>query len=99
MELQSEESGRHHRVEQLVRELRQTNSEIDRILERLPLSNHQQVTRLANLVEKQKRLMRTSPGTAPESVRVFLDNAKHSARYLQMRYDDAMKKGRLRKSK
>ncbi len=99
MELQSEKSGRHHRVEQLVRELRQTNSEIDRILERLPLSNHQQVTRLAKLVEKQKRLMRTSPSTAPESVRVFLDNAKHSARYLQMRYDDAMKKGKLRKSR
>ncbi len=99
MEPQSKKSGRHHRLEQLARELRQTNSEIDRILERLPLSNHQQVTRLAKLVEKQKRLMRTSPGTAPESARVFLDNAKHSARYLQMRYDDAMKKGKLRKSK
>ncbi len=99
MEPQSEKSGGHHRVEQLVRELRQTNSEIDRILERLPLSNHQQVTRLAKLIEKQKRLIRTSPGTVPESVRVFLDNAKHSARYLQIRYDDAIKKGRLRKSK
>ena len=99
MENQSEETGRHQRLKKLTRDLRQTNAEIDRILERLPLSNHQQVTRLANLVEKQKRLMRTSPGTAPESVRVFLDNAKHSARYLQIRYDDAMKKGKLRKSR
>ncbi len=99
MERQTGKSDGHRRVEQLIRELRQTNSEIDRILERLPLSSHRQVTRLARLVEKQKRLMRTSPGTAPESVRVFLDNAKHSARYLQMRYDDAMKKGKLRKSK
>ena len=99
MEPQSEKSGGHHRVEQLIRELRKANSEIDRILERLPLSNHEQVTRLAKLVEKQTRLMRTSPGTTPESVRVFLDNAKHSARYLQMRYDDALKKGKLRKSK
>ena len=99
MARQSGKSDGHHRVEQLVRELRKTNSEIDRILERLPLSNHEQVTRLAKLVDKQKRLMRTSPGTTPESVRVFLDNAKHSARYLQMRYDDAIKKGKLRKSR
>jgi len=99
MAQQPEKSNGHQRLEQLIRELRKTNTEIDRILERLPLSSHQQVTRLAKLVEKQKRLMRTSPGTAPESVKVFLDNAKHSARYLQMRYGDAMKKGKLRKSR
>ena len=97
MHNQSEKPGVHGRVEQLIRELRRANAEVDRILERLPLSSHQQVTRLAKLVEKQKRLMRTSPGTAPESVRVFLDNEKHSARYLQMRYLEAMKKGKLRK--
>jgi len=67
--------------------------------ERLPLSNHEQVARLAKLVEKQKRFMRTSPGTTPLSVRVFLDNAKHSARYLQMRYADTKRKGKLRKLK
>lgn len=99
MAQQPEKSNGHQRLEQLIRELRKTNTEIDRILERLPLSSHQQVTRLAKLVEKQKRLMRTSPGTAPEAVKVFLDNAKHSARYLQMRYGDAMKKGKLRKSR
>jgi len=99
MAQQPEKSNGHQRLEQLIRELRKTNAEIDRILERLPLSSHQQVTRLAKLVEKQKRLMRTSPGTAPVAVRVFLDNAKHSARYLQMRYEDAMKKGKLRKSR
>ena len=92
-------SGWHHRVAKLIRELRQTNSKIDRILERLPLSNHEQVSRLAKLVEEQKRFMRTSPGMTPTSVRVFLDNAKHSARYLQMRYTDAKKKGKLRKPK
>lgn len=95
----AEKSNRHQRLEKLIRELRQTNAEIERILDRLPLSSHQQVTRLARLVEKQKRLMRTTPGTAPEAVRVFLDNAKHSARYLQMRYEDAMKNGKLRKSR
>ncbi|MCP3955266.1 MAG: hypothetical protein GY697_24055 [Desulfobacterales bacterium] len=99
MENLSGKSGGHKRVAQLTRKLRQANSEIDRILERLPLSNHQQVTHLAKLVEKQKRLVRSSPGTAPESAIVFLDNAKHSARYLQMRYNDAMKKGKLRKSR
>jgi len=99
MENQSKNSSGHGRIEQLVRELRKTNAEIDRILERLPLSSHQQVTRLTNLVEKQKRLMRTSPGSAPAAVQVFLDNEKHSARYLQMRYGDAMKKGTLRKSR
>jgi len=99
MAQQPEKSNGHQRLKQLIRELRKTNAEMDRILERLPLSSHQQVTRLAKLVEKQKRLMRTSPGTAPEAVRVFLDNAKHSARYLQMRYEDAMKKGKLRKSR
>jgi len=92
-------SNEQQRLDKLVRDLRQTNAEIDRILERLPLSSHQQVTRLAKLVEKQKRLMRMSSGTAPEAARVFLDNAKHSARYLQMRYEDAMKKGKLRKSR
>jgi len=95
----SEKSNGHQRLEKLIRDLRQTNAEVDRILERLPLSSHQQVTRLAKLIEKQKRLMRTSPGTAPGAIRVFLDNAKHSARYLQMRYEDAMKKGKLRKSR
>lgn len=99
MERQPDKSDRHQRIEQLTRELRQTNAEVDRILDRIPLSNHEQVTRLANLVEKQKRLMRTSPGTAPAAVAVFLDNEKHAARYLQMRYEDAKKKGRLRKSK
>ena len=96
---QSEQPGGHARVEQLIRQLRQTNGEIERILDRLPLSSHQQVTRLAKLAEKQKRLMRATSGTAPEAVRVFLDNAKHSARYLQMRYEDAMKQGTLRKSR
>jgi hypothetical protein len=96
---QPETPGGGQRLEKLIRELRQTNAEMERILDRLPLSSHEQVTRLVKIVEKQKRLMRTSPGTAPEAVRVFLDNAKHSARYLQMRYDDAMKKGKLRKSR
>lgn len=96
---QPEKSDGHKRLEKLIRDLRQINAEIDRILERLPLSSHQQVNRLAKLVEKQKRLMRMSSGTAPEAVRVFIDNAKHSARYLQMRYEDAMKKGKLRKSR
>jgi len=99
MENQLEKSGGDDRLQRLIRSLQQTNAEIDRLLERLPLSDHQQVTRLAKLFDKQKRLMRTSPGTAPESVRIFLDNAKHSARYLQTRYADAMKKGRLRKSR
>jgi hypothetical protein len=99
MEPQSEKPGGHQRLEQLIRELRQTNSEMGRLLERLPLSNHEQVTRLTKLVDKQKRLMRTSAGTAPAAVAVFLDNEKHAARYLQMRYEDAMKRGRLRKSK
>jgi len=99
MAYQPEKSNKHQHTEKLIRDLHRTNAEIDRILERLPLSSHQQVTRLAKLVEKQKRLMRSSMGTAPEAVRIFLDNAKHSARYLQMRYDDAMKKGKLRKSK
>lgn len=98
MERQSENSGGHIHVEKLVRELRRINSEMTRILERLPLSNHQQVTQLTRLSEKQKRLVRASPGTAPEAVKVFLDNEKHSARYIQMRYEDAMKRGRLRKS-
>ena len=98
MARRSENPGGHIHVEQLVRELRRINSEMNRILERLPLSNHQQVTQLARLSEKQKRLIRASPGMAPEAVKVFLDNEKHSARYIQMRYEDAMKKGKLRKS-
>jgi len=52
MERQPDKSDRHQRIEQLTRELRQTNAEVDRILDRIPLSNHEQVTRLANLVEK-----------------------------------------------
>jgi len=98
MERESEKTGAHERVEKLIRELRRINQEMDRILERLPLSSHKQVTKLTRLSEKQKRLVRTSPGTAPEAVKVFLDNEKHSARYIQMRYEDAMKRGRLRKS-
>jgi len=98
MPRQSEKQDRRMRVEQLARELRRINSEMNKILERLPLSNHQQVSHLARISEKQKRLIRTSPGTAPEAVKVFLDNEKHSARYLQMRYEDAMKSEKLRKS-
>ena len=86
-------------MKQLIRELQQTNGKIERLLDHLPLSDHQQVTQLAKLFDKQKRLVRTSPGTAPESARIFFDNAKHSARYLQMRYTAAMRKGKLRKSK
>ena len=98
MESQSGKPSAHDRVEKLIRELRQTNLEMTKILERLPLSNHKQVIKLTRLSEKQKRLVRASPGTAPEAVKVFLDNEKHSARYIQMRYEDAMKRGRLRKS-
>ncbi len=94
---ESHKQTSHGNIEKLASELRRINTEIGNVLERLPLSNHQQVARLATLAEKQKRLIRTPSGTAPERVRVFLDNAKHSARYLQMRYADAMKNGRLRK--
>ena len=99
MEKLSDKSGGHNRLKELVQELRQINAEMNRILERLPLSNHNLVEKLTRLSEKQKRLIRTSPGTAPEAVRIFLDNEKHSARYIQMRYEDAMKKGKLRKPK
>ena len=99
MESQSDKSDGHQRLNKVVQELRQTNAEMNRILERLPLSSHNQVEKLAKLSEKQKRLARTSPGTAPEAIKVFLDNEKHSARYIQMRYQDALKKGRLRKSR
>ena len=98
MENQSKDTTGRPQIEKLTRELQQTNAEIERVLERLPLSNHDQVARLGNLVARQKRLMRTSPGTAPAAAGVFLDNARHSARYLQMRYADAKKNGRLRKS-
>lgn len=97
MRRQSEKPDKNIRVERLVRELRRINSEMNRILERLPLSNHQQVTQLIRLSEKQKSIVRTSPGTVPEAVKVFLDNEKHSARYIQMRYKNAMKEEKLRK--
>ncbi len=97
MESHADKSGVHQRLKKLIQDLRQTNAEMTRILERLPLSSHNLVEKLAKLSEKQKRLVNTSPGTAPEAVRVLLDNAKHSARYIQMRYNDAMKRGRLRK--
>ena len=99
MENHADNSSVHRRLKKLAQDLRQTNAEMIRILERLPLSNHNPVEKLAKLSEKQKRLLRTSPGTAPEAIKVFLDNGKHSARYLQMRYADAMKKGKLRKSR
>ncbi len=98
MEKPADKSSVHQHLKKLVQDLRQTNAEMTRILERLPLSSHDLVEKLAKLSEKQKRLVNTSPGTAPESIRVLLDNQKHSARYIQMRYHDAMKKGKLRKS-
>ena len=97
MRRQSEEPDKNIRVKQLVRELRRINSEMKKILDRLPLSNHQQVIQLIRLSEKQKRIVRTSPGTVPEAVKVFLDNEKHSARYIQMRYQNAIKEEKLRK--
>ena len=99
MVLQAGITGRSKRAQQLISKLRRTNSEISRILERLPLSDHGQVARLARLFDEQKRLVLISAKTQHESVNVLLDNAKHSARYLQSRYADAMKKGRLRKTK
>ncbi len=96
---QSDNSGRHQRLKKLIQELRLINTKMVRVLERLPLSSHYQVEKLAKLSENQKRLMRSSSGTAPEAIKVFLDNEKHAARYIQMRYADAMKNGKLRKPK
>lgn len=99
MALRAGITGRHQRAQQLIRKLRRTNSEISRILSRLPLSDHGQVARLARLFKEQEQLVLISAKTPTESVNVLLDNAKHSARYLQRRYADAIKKGRLRKPK
>ena len=92
-------TGRYERAQQLINKLTRTNSEIRRIMDRLPLSDHKQVARLAILFEEQERLVLISAKTPHEHVNVLLDNAKHSARYLQRRYADAMKKGALRKRK
>ena len=99
MVLQAGITGRSKRAQQLISKLRRTNSEISRILDRLPLSDHGQVARLARLFDEQKRLVLISAKTQHESVNVLLDNAKHSARYLQMRYADTKRKGKLRKLK
>ncbi len=81
------------------RELRAVNADIRHLLHRLPLSDHRQVSRLNTLLTRQEELMRKPSGGGSVAETVLLDNEKHTARFLRMRYRDAEKNEKLRSSK
>jgi hypothetical protein len=81
------------------RELRAVNADIRRLLQRLPLNDHREVSRLNTLLNQQEQLVRTPTRGGSVAETVLLDNEKHSARFLRMRYREAEKNEKLRSPK
>jgi hypothetical protein len=96
-ETESQSAQEQQRLRRVLSELRAINSQIKKMLDHLPLSDHREVLRLTRLVERQSRLMRYTPGPVPLAVQIFLDNEKFSASHLNQRYQQALMKGKIRK--
>lgn len=87
------------RLRDITRKLERLNQEVERLLERLPLKHHHEVARLNQLVNEQIRLGDTSrQRLLPTRITVFFENAQDKASFLQRRYNDAVRKGGLRKA-
>lgn len=86
------------RVREITQKLEQVNQEVERLLDRLPLNHHNEVARLNLLINEQMRLVDVSRRRLlPPRVTVFFENAQDRASFLQRRYNDAIRKGELRK--
>lgn len=81
------------------RELRAVNADIRHLLQRLPLNDHKQVSRLNALLSQQEQLVRKPAGGGSVAETVLLDNEKYTARFLRMRYREAEKSEKLRSPK
>jgi hypothetical protein len=86
----------HDRVGQMADSLQRINGEMKRLLDKLPLTDRQDVLRISQLVEEQLKLIRQNTGPASPRSMVFLDNARFSAMHLRRRYQEAVQLGRLR---
>lgn len=87
------------RVREITQKLEQVNREVEKLLDRLPLSHHTEVARLNLLMNEQMRLADThTKRLVPTRVLVLFDNAQDKALYLQRRYEEAARNGELRKS-
>ena len=72
------------RIEKATEELKKINNEMRITLNKLPLTHYRDVLRLARIAERQQELIRFSPGPAPASLTVFLENAKFTALHLRL---------------
>ena len=85
------------RIQEATRKLEQSNQEVERLLDRLPLKSHREVARLDQLINELFRLTMVPPkGGIPPRIMVFFDNAKDKAAHLRQRYNEALSKGSLR---
>ncbi|MGD8387674.1 MAG: hypothetical protein PVG49_11075 [Desulfobacteraceae bacterium] len=85
------------RIQETTRKLENTNQEVERLLDRLPLKNHREIARLDQLINELLRLTMVTPKTGiPPRIMVFFDNAKDKASHLRQRYNEALSKGILR---
>ncbi len=86
------------RLREITQKLERVNRDVERLLERLPLNHHNEVARLNQLINEQMRLtdMRRRR-SLPSRVTVFFENAQDRASFLQRRYNEAIRKGELRK--
>lgn len=85
------------RIQDTTKKLEQSNQEVERLLDRLPLKSHREIARLDQLIHELFRLGMVIPKTGiPPRIMVFFDNAKDKATHLRQRYNEALSKGALR---
>lgn len=85
------------RIQETTRKLERSNQEIERLLDRLPLTSHREVAQLDQLINELYRLTMITPKSGiPPRILVFFDNAKDRASHLRQRYNEALSKGALR---
>jgi len=85
------------RIQGTTRKLEKANQEVERLLDRLPLTSHREVARLDQLINELFRLTMVTPKTGiPPRIMIFFDNAKDKASHLRQRYNEALSKGTLR---
>jgi hypothetical protein len=84
-------------VSDTVRELKSVNERMKRLLGRLPLSDHHEIAHLAQLADKQVRLLQRPVRRVRLSENAMLDREKDSAVVLREWYRRELMRGSIRK--
>ena len=86
------------KVNKIMEDLKRTNKEMEKLLFKLPLSDHNEIARMDYLVRRQLRLMEiVIPRNVPQRILIHLDNVKDTALLLRERYSTALHTGKIRK--